>query len=575
MTDPTSEASDVYRLHDQTWLLQIETGANQQFIFDTNKLRLQIGGSQLLYEACTRWVTDAIDGLNTNERGVVHSLVLTSGRALLASDDREALRQVLQTVSLRVLREAPGLNVTGAVVRLGAAHLATRPDDGTRLGRAMRWMSEENERLAGLHATTGVRFPQLPMTEICAMSGLPTEQAIPIDGGTKRVSAVVAAKAGASERGRSRLSRYLASSTDGPRGLIDLDDLGDAVQKRHRVGWLAMLVIDGSGIGGLFIGLGKSVRDSSPSNDDDDLDRQHLMRMQALSSALHEVTDQCLKAAIKGPSEDGERNRSRWTIPIVAGGDDIVVICAAHVALDMATDFLEQFEKASQQQLESFLPAPRTRLSASIGIAVFKPHFPVYSAHHLAEQLIGAAKSEAKASVANPRHDNLPSTVDVHILADSMFTDLDLIRGRRTTTTPIEGRDETVELWGGPYLAGDGTSIPSIAERFRTVDWLRQQLAAIAAVDEDGHWCIPRRGLHRLRFALAESATSADRLLGELRVRPDGLDIVGGSGADLVVAHPRSGVDTSGSQSVRLSNALLDLLDFVDALNPPAQETNA
>ena len=59
------------------WVL-VETGGNQSFIFDTNRLRHAVGASQLIHESTTVWLDQATmghDGIR-----VVQSV---SGKALL------------------------------------------------------------------------------------------------------------------------------------------------------------------------------------------------------------------------------------------------------------------------------------------------------------------------------------------------------------------------------------------------------------------------------------------------------------------------------------------------------------
>jgi hypothetical protein len=83
---------------------------NQNYIFATNKLRENVGASQLTYEVGTAFVEQARKGV----AGI--SLVISaSGKAILLADDETAARMVVSAVTLRALKDAPGLDVRGVV----------------------------------------------------------------------------------------------------------------------------------------------------------------------------------------------------------------------------------------------------------------------------------------------------------------------------------------------------------------------------------------------------------------------------------------------------------------------------
>lgn len=537
------------------WLLQLEVRGNQRFIFDTNKLRLNIGASQLLYAATQDWVHESV--AVESETATVDILLSTSGRALLATTDPEVLRRILRRVSHRALEEAPGLNITGSITRLGDHKEKTPGASATRLGRALRSMSAENERLAGLIPAGGARFAQLPILEVCGLSGFPVERTVHIEADRRRVSEVTYRKDAASKKGHARIGRQFFGETGdeevGAGRVRDLNTLEDTIREGSDVGWLALVAIDGSGIGGLFIDLADRAAAENSGANDDALDLIHLERMSRLSRTLTEASDVALREALASVD-----NSAQLAIPIVAGGDDIAILCAAHVACPLTEAYLSGFEQATSG-LDPDLLSGRKRLSACAGIAVIKPHFPFHAAHSLAEELLSSAKEAAKSAVAGTVGEPIPSAIDIHVLADSVFTGLETIRQFRVS----RDRESVIDLWGGPYLAGQACADQTVAANFRTMAWLHEQLGQLRE-ESDGRFNVPRSRLHRLRFAMGESLTTAQAELEQWRDGVPDHELLGGTDGELAVL-----------LRGRLSNALYDLLDFVDALAAPRASEEA
>ena len=127
------------------FLTLIETSSNQSFIFSTNKLRENIGASELTYRAGTQWVLSAIalevpgmarSGLWTADgtqlrRNLLDSsrnpaieepsstgleiIVAASGKAMFLSHSREVAQKIIRRVTKKALEEAPGLNICGYI----------------------------------------------------------------------------------------------------------------------------------------------------------------------------------------------------------------------------------------------------------------------------------------------------------------------------------------------------------------------------------------------------------------------------------------------------------------------------
>src|SRR4051812_39573274 len=129
------------------YVVLLETSGNQRYIFATNKLRENVGASELTYRAGTRYVLDAIAsalqsgarrslwddsphvlranlvdrGLNPaieQEGNAVEVVVATSGKAILLVEGEGFGRRIVEHATRRALLEAPGLDLRGVVARI-------------------------------------------------------------------------------------------------------------------------------------------------------------------------------------------------------------------------------------------------------------------------------------------------------------------------------------------------------------------------------------------------------------------------------------------------------------------------
>jgi hypothetical protein len=112
---------------DHRALVFLETSGNQAYLFGTNKLKENIGASQLTYLAGAEWAPQAASAVGGS------CVLATSGKAIFCVPGREEGAELVRRVTLRALREAPGLSVAGAVVDLtqGAGVGAVKIDSPT------------------------------------------------------------------------------------------------------------------------------------------------------------------------------------------------------------------------------------------------------------------------------------------------------------------------------------------------------------------------------------------------------------------------------------------------------------
>lgn len=493
------------------WWAQIETSGNQAFIFASNRLRENVGASQLVKAVCTTWVDEAVAGVSD-----VETLISTSGRALLRSQSKDSLKAVVREVTGRALREAPGLTVTGAIAE--ESNIPEASD--TTLSAVIRHLSEEVGRLAGGHSAASSRFPRFPLLRGCAHSQFPAEHYVR-DGG--------AAATPLSEVAWRKRLQQPSAPADGPRNLNELEMIA---RQSADIGWFGVVHADGNSIGKLFMELG-SLCVAASDGDGDAARSLHEAVLKDLSKGLHDATEKAVRAAEDAVGEDN-------VLRVVVGGDDITVVCSGRTAVEFARVFLEAFRietsAVARRVRENHKVPISSNLTAAAGVVIVKPHFPFFVAYEMAEELTSATKSVVKA--LRPAGDLL-SAFDVHVMADTSQSSLRAIRSGR--------RQGGTRFWGGPY------AVDSDASSLRSASWLNTAITAAAAVDADGRRVFPRSAAMRLKAALYDDPQTAPQVASELLRRiPDAMLDEGG----------RLITDAGKGDST----AMVDVLDLVDII---------
>ena len=500
-------------------LALFETGGNQAYVFGTNRLRENLGASELLSQSCTTWVSEAAAHLVD-----CRVITATSGRALVWCKDDDQACKLVGDVTMRALVDAPGLV-------LAAAHVEWDPSND--LGEQVRALIQQCEQAAGATATGAARFLRLPIVAPCESTGLPAERSVRIGGGheatARLLSEVAWAKLCASSDARKRLKLELDLQPP-----ADIEELETMIRRRRDVGWLAVIHADGNGIGNSFISLDGWVREQ-PNMDADKRLQKYLAVYTEFSQALEEATTDALREAVKKvrdclrdderaaasnavsatqgsgqphPPEDGN-DETLPILPLVVGGDDVAVIIDARYALDFTETLLNTFASDSRptEVLLRHLPEAQIppHFTMGAGVAIVKPHFPFHAAYELADQLADVAKAATKEELAAhevPGEVGVPAgSLDFHMLSDSTGTTLDEIRASRRSD------DGQVALWGGPYLVRV-SSDTSKGGTLRDLHQFRQALALVAT-NEDDQPTVSRSSINKVRVALFDTEGAA------------------------------------------------------------------
>jgi hypothetical protein len=535
-------------------LVLIETSGNQNYIFSTNRLRENVGASELTYRVGTQWTLEAVEnqcgrklwpedgdseqlrknlldqGLNPpidQPEGLpVEVILATSGKALLLVKGREAGKKIVSRVTEKALKLAPGIDVCGVI---SEGFEWNQCQIGNLIRRVHGQFEETKARVPG----PALRFQRLPVVAECASSGLPAREwhkPAKEDGMEEAPrSAVTLAKWDYRADYEDRMNRLLnrdKSRLDFSKNIGELEKLTD---------WIAIVHADGNGLGQIFLDFGKYAGCTDT--------REYLEQLKRFSLGLDLCTERAFKKALdhwvaKAPEV--------WyklpLLPIVLGGDDVTVVCDGRAAIPFSVTFLNEFESetgrttghsADDQALYDIIQKVATqalgtgRLSISAGISVVKPHYPFSGAYQLAEDLIQSAK-QIKKVLKNPANGNPwpASSIDFHIHYDTSGNDLDEIRRR------LVSPDGKARLYGRPYVVSD---LPLLLGEIETwprgrevaTEWIKQHhwdrlqtmVAEMNKTDQDQRRKLPSSQLHELRSGLHVGKNAADARYALIRHR--------------------------------------------------------
>ncbi len=496
------------------YLVLLETSGNQNFIFSTNKLKENIGASELTYRAGTRWVLDAVAEINETPelrqwansqdlRGILRNkalnpaieeghkpleiIIATSGKALILARTEETAKDLIRQVTRKALEDAPGLNLSGVFVQIQDW------DQTNSLDEAIRQVHKTFEETQPYRPTAEARFLRLPIIADCSFSGLPASD-LDYTPENERVpiSRVSASKREAASKGLSRLHKIA------PNLIRDINKLEKKFDSQE-IPWLAIVHADGNGLGQIFLNFAECLGNKQSNRD-------YIKAYREFSLELDECTEAAFREAVKFV-KDGFGDAIPL-VPLIIGGDDLTVVCDGKKALNFTQVFLKQFEAETEQKsyiseiAESQFQV--NRLSACAGIAIIKPHFPFSVAYGLAESLIKSAKS-VKQTVLKPAPDSEPKTpfpcsaIDFHILYDSTQIDLDRIR-RNLQPEP------TTYLYNRPYVVTESDKLDSAQGK----DWASQhywnrlcdRVNHLKSDNEGDSAKLPSSQAHALRSAL-------------------------------------------------------------------------
>ncbi|MBO0348514.1 hypothetical protein J0895_05220 [Phormidium pseudopriestleyi FRX01] len=478
----------------------IDTTGIQPYIFGSNRLRENIGGSYLVDQATNEWAKEELRDLGQQQNRSVHiphwekpeekphiedgeiaaELVYAGGgNTVLLFDSLESAKQFTRILSSKILREAPGINLVAAHQEFewAKSRLYEVIEDlmKNKLDRQKRGRIP-SAPLLGLGVTASCRSTQLVAVDTsdndhgCPMSYL--------------VSREIVAKLDAVKAATQNLDRTLFDPKVPKKYKIplDFDDFGRSFGENS---YLAIVHADGNDMGKRFQEHGKKY----PEN------RDYIIAMRELSHSVYCAGLATLKdvanAIVNSIDSEGKikgklaiKNDFLPFRPLVYGGDDVTFVCDGRLGLELASIYLNSFKNQPA--------ADGKPLSACAGVCIVKAHYPFARAYELSEQLCKSAKN----FLLDEKKNDL-SAIDWHIAASGLFG----------TISDIRNREYKVE-------AGDLTIRPVLLEQLRG-QWRTWPnfTSIIKAFNEDEEWKNRRNKIIALRKKLREGTQATQEFI--------------------------------------------------------------
>jgi len=375
----------------QQWLVCFDTDQIKQYLFATNRLKEIRGGSALIAGLDEKRKNTLQE--RYGQENVVYSA--GGGAAVLVPTGQEA-----QALIAEIEREFCGQTVTASITGIHLQVDTASQKFGAEMSRAGRELRRAKAAKAELTS-----LPVEPYMRLCNSCGQHPATSRATDGSGDWLCRACSKKR---EKGHRERAGFFANFVQWTQADVwqktslpeDLDAIGSVASPPGYVGFIAL---DGNHIGDL---LGK------PATVD---------TYRAFSERLWNLTKEQTFAALEQYGQP--RNDIAPFEIVLIGGDDVLLITAADIALEVALAIADGFERQSPARVlaPAGLASEREKLTMAGGVVLAHADFPIPAMHALAEAL----QKSAKRLCAEQKYQT--GAIDFQVVSGS-DTDLDAIR---------------------------------------------------------------------------------------------------------------------------------------------------
>ncbi|MEM8715949.1 MAG: hypothetical protein AAGE92_09260, partial [Cyanobacteria bacterium P01_G01_bin.4] len=201
--------------------------------------------------------------LDTANQKKFEIILAASGKAIVLTRTEEQAKHLIQVVTTRALKDAPGLDMCGAYLTFAPEDFDNAEEFSNRFNQLLDDIHRKHAYIHAKRPGNATRFLRLPIIENCKTSNLPAAglQEQPSPAGQPAsdplpCSAVSKAKIKARDQASERLNKLLKTGATGgehwtfPKNSHQLEQ---ALKQSADNNWLAVVHADGNGLGQIFL----------------------------------------------------------------------------------------------------------------------------------------------------------------------------------------------------------------------------------------------------------------------------------------------------------------------------------
>lgn len=367
-------------------LVLMEVGRKQSYIFKSNKLRENIGASQII-----QYVTEELPNkklISFNGKAVMNG----GGKSLYSFNTENESINFIKTVSEEILLKYEGIDV------YFVKDIVDKTSDDFTEKIEELYVKLGNKKSLKFNSMKQV---SLGIEKVCRSTGLPATHY----DGDEVISEEINAKR---EFYNNNLRNSIVKNKDKvfPKVLNDIQSDDNS--------YIAVIHIDGNSMGNKFVDLANYYKNLIAK--DKSYNEEYLNAMNKLSLDIDSIYRQAFDKVVDASVVDG----AATIRPIILAGDDVTFVCKAEDALKLSRIFIEELNRNTVKIGETSI-----QLNAAAGVAFVKSHYPFSRAYDLAEELCSNCKVVLK------RLGKDKSMIDWHILQGETSRSIKEIRSRQ------------------------------------------------------------------------------------------------------------------------------------------------